>query len=69
MKIVLKVSGMHCEGCEKRIKNVLMTLPNVISVNANHELGQVEISAQDNIDLEIIKEKIADLGFSVIEKD
>lgn len=62
-EINLKVKGMHCEGCENRIKNSLSTIDGVDEVIANHIDGTVLIKTNKEVDLEKIKEKIEDLGF------
>ncbi len=67
MKTILKVKGMHCEGCENRIKNVLASVENVEEVKADHETKEVEIKSTETLDLNEIKEKIEDLGFEVEE--
>lgn len=66
-EINLKVKGMHCEGCENRIKNSLSTIDGVVEVIANHNNGTVEIKANKNIDEDNIREKIDDLGFEIEE--
>ena len=55
-ELELKVEGMVCGGCEKRVENSLSTLEGVSEVIANH---------QKDIDIEVLKEKIEDLGFEV----
>ena len=62
-EINLKVKGMHCEGCENRIKNSLSEIDGVDEVIANHVDGTVLIKTNKEVDLEEIKEKIEDLGF------
>lgn len=62
-EINLKVKGMHCEGCENRIKNSLNTIEGVEEVIANHIDGTVLIKTNKEVDIEDIKEKIEDLGF------
>ncbi len=66
-KIIIKVRGMECEGCENRIKNVLK---NVVDgeVLADYKKGTVTINSEDKIDTNLIEEKITNLGFD-IEKD
>ena len=66
-EIELKVEGMHCEGCENRIKNVLKTLEEVKEVEANHKEGKVKVEAEDNADVNQIKERIEDLDFKVVD--
>ena len=66
-KIIIKVMGMECEGCENRIKNVLK---NVVDgeVLVDYKKGTVTINSEDKIDTNLIEEKITNLGFD-IEKD
>ena len=66
-EINLKVKGMHCEGCENRIKNSLSTIDGVVEVIANHENGTVVIKANKSINEDNIREKIDDLGFEIEE--
>ena len=63
----LRVQGMHCEGCENRIKKSLSEISNIKEVIANHENGEVIINYDGEIILNEIKEIIDDLGFEVIE--
>lgn len=63
----LKVIGMHCEGCENRIKNALNSMEEIIVVKANHIDGMVYIKANKDINMEKIKEILDDLGFEIEE--
>ena len=66
-EIILNVEGMHCIGCENRIKNVLKTIPEVSEVEANHETGRVKILFKKEINMEEIRRKIENLDFKVID--
>lgn len=66
-EIELNVEGMHCEGCENRIKNVLKTVEGVKEVEASHKEGKVKVEAEENTNLEEIKERIEDLDFKVVD--
>lgn len=68
-EIKIKVSGMMCSGCENRIKNTLNMLDGVEKVEADHNTGIVVIIANENIDKEVIEEKIDNIGFEVIKED
>ena len=57
------IEGMHCEGCVNRVKNVLSSVKDI--KNYQVDLGKVEITLKKNMDLNIIKEKIENLGFKV----
>lgn len=63
--IILNIEGMHCEGCEKRIKNSLESIDGVKSVKASHKEGTVTIDLNKDVNIEIIKERLIDLGFSI----
>lgn len=64
-KIVIRVSGMVCGGCEKRVENALKTIEGISKVDANHKKGIVTIGSKEEIDIKIIEGKIQDLGFEV----
>ena len=64
-EITLKVNGMHCEGCENRIKKVISGISGIKEVNADYKTGIVTIKSEDVINTDEVKEKIEDLGFEV----
>ena len=66
-KTTIKVDGMVCGGCEKRVKNALESIEGIKKVDANHKKGIVTISLTDEIETKIIEEKIEDLGFEVVK--
>ena len=68
-KIEIKISGMSCTGCENRVENVLKNIENVKSVNANYNTGIVEIGINNikNLDIDVIKETLEDLGYDILE--
>lgn len=66
-EIKLNVEGMTCSGCENRIKNALNEIEGFESVTASHETKEVNITLSDEVDEEIIKETITDLGFEVVD--
>ncbi len=62
---IIKVQGMACEGCENRIQNALKNMEGIEKVVANHKEGTVTVTANETL-INIIKEKIEDLGFEVL---
>ncbi len=62
---IIKVQGMACEGCEKRIQNALKNMEGIENIVANHKEGTVTVIANETL-INIIKEKIEDLGFIVL---
>ena len=67
MEFVIKVEGMMCEGCENRVQNVLSQIDGIEKVVANHKEGIVTVKANNEVDKNIIKEKIEDIGYEVKE--
>ena len=69
-ELELNITGMHCSGCENRIKNVVLELKEVKKVEANHETGKVKITLKKDVSEEIvnnIKTSIEKLdGFKVL---
>ena len=68
-KIEIRISGMSCTGCENRVENILKNIENVESVNANYNTGIVEVGTNDikNLDIDVIKETLEDLGYDILE--
>ena len=68
-KIEIRISGMSCTGCENRVENVLKNIENVESVNANYNTGIVEIGTNDikNLNIDVIKETLENLGYDILE--
>lgn len=66
-ELLIKVDGMHCEGCEKRIQNALKNLKEIKKVIANYKKGTVNIILKKEISEVKIKEVIEDIGFFVKE--
>lgn len=65
----LKVKGMMCGGCENRVKNVLGSIDGIQSIEADHTTGIVKIISKEEIDMNMIIEKIDDLGFEVVKEE
>lgn len=65
MKRILKVSGMHCEGCSESIEKALEKFDEIDVVTANFASGHVEIESKTDFDLAKVKKAIEDLGFDV----
>jgi copper chaperone len=64
MKEKIKVSGMHCTGCEMNIKMALTEKQGVKKVKADYQKGFVEVEFDERkIKLEEIKNVIKDTGY------
>ena len=65
-KITIKIDGMSCEHCSNRIENMLKKIENIKEVSVNLKNKEVIINGE-SIDINKIKEKIEDLGYSVVD--
>lgn len=65
-KIELKIEGMHCEGCSKRLTKVLNNVEGVNFTEVSLENKLAKIEYDENIaKLEDLEEAITDAGFEV----
>lgn len=63
-KIIIKVAGMTCNNCEKRITASLEIIKGIKNVNASFSHGSVEIVIDsDKISEHLLKQTINDLGY------
>lgn len=65
-EIIIKVNGMVCGGCEKRVENAIKSIKGIKKVVANHTNGTVTILTKEDIGKNQIKEKIEDIGFEIV---
>ena len=65
MEKIFKVEGMMCAGCENRVKNALKTIDGVEDVVASHIEKTVKVILNKDVDANVIKEKIEDIGYEV----
>lgn len=64
MKIEIKVEGMMCPHCEKRVNQVVGAIVGVTSVVSDHEKALVTV--EGNFDLDAVKNAITDAGYDVV---
>ena len=63
--VSLVVTGMVCEGCEKRLVNALSLIDGISDVKASHIDNIVLFNMNDKVLLEDVKDTISNLGFEV----
>ena len=64
--ITYHVHGMHCEGCEKSIRQALEQLPGIRDLEVDHQRGRVHVDYDDTqTDVLAIKTRIEQAGFEV----
>lgn len=65
--IEMKIEGMHCEGCSKRLTKVLSNVEAVkaVEVSLENKLAKIEYD-EEIAKVEDFKEAIEDAGFEVV---
>ena len=63
----MKIEGMHCEGCSKRLTKVLSNVEGVkaVEVSLENKLAKIEYD-EEIAKVEDFKEAIEDAGFEVV---
>ena len=65
---VFRVTDIHCEACEARIKAALLQFPGVRSARADRKARQVEVRLDlDRTSEEEVSTRLDYLGFPVVE--
>ena len=68
-KVEIKIEGMHCEGCSKRLTKVLNNVEGVKSAEVSLENKLADIEYDETIaKLEDLYEAIEDAGFEVVKE-
>lgn len=65
-KTKINVKGMVCQGCENRVCNALQSVEGVEKVSASFKKEEVIIKSKNEINRELVKQKIEKLGFQVV---
>jgi len=66
-KTTFTVTGMSCGHCEMAVTKSLKSIPGVSDVEASHEKDIVVISHTDDLDRDVVKQKVAEAGYSLGE--
>lgn len=66
MKKVIKIEGMHCGGCVKRVDAALNGIDGV-SATVELATGCAVVELTKEVSDEVLREAIEDLGFDVVE--
>ena len=62
----IKVEGMHCQHCAKRVKKASEAVANVTAADVDLEAGKATIT-HENADLGAVIDAINALGFSAAQ--
>ena len=61
----IKVIGMKCEHCKKRVEKALSNLEDIEKVHVDLKTGNVKISSKKEIPLSKLQEVIEDIGYEI----
>ena len=64
--ITVKVKGMMCEHCEKRVREALEALPAVTSADVSHEKGTAVVHSSEDIPTVKLKKAVEDAGYKYV---
>ena len=62
-KVVIKVEGMMCPHCKKRVEDIVKTFVNIVDVNASLEEKNVSITYLNEVNVDAIIEAISSQGY------
>ena len=61
------INGMSCGHCFKRVEDALKSVNGVKSVNVYLEEKKADIILKKDVDNEILKNAVEDVGFEVVD--
>lgn len=67
IKKLLVIEGISCNHCAKRIESSLLNLEQVKSIKVDLDSKEATIILKKDVDNQILKEKIDNLGFNLLE--
>ena len=67
IKQVINVDGMSCSHCAKKVENSLKEIDGVIKVSVNLDRKEVIITSKFEIDTNLLRKKIEDLGYKYLD--
>ena len=64
-KTTLKIDGMMCGMCESHVNDAIRAAFDVKKVTSSHSKGETVIVSEKPVDVEKLKQAIADTGYTV----
>ena len=66
IKKTIFIEGMSCGHCSKRVEEALKNVKDVKSVKVNLETKNAVVALKNDIENELLKTAVEDIGFQVI---
>lgn len=63
-QITIKINGLHCDHCVKRVQTSLKAFKEIKKVNIDLERGKALITLKKDLDHDVICKAICDLGYT-----
>ena len=61
------IEGMNCGHCSKRVEEALKSVKGVKSVQVNLETKNAVVALKTDVENEILKSAVEDVGFEVVD--
>lgn len=65
-KIIIKVDGMHCEHCAKKVTDAILKVDGSAKVKVDLKSREVTITSKNSIDIDNVKEYVNGTGFTFV---
>ena len=66
-KYIIKTEGMACSMCEAHMNEMIRNnFPSAKKIASSHQKGETTFITDETVEEEIIKNKVADMGYSFI---
>lgn len=63
---IIEIEGMSCGHCSKKVETALKDLKEVKSVNVSLEEKKAEVILKQEVDNDVLKNTIEELGYEVV---
>ena len=65
-KIIIIVSGMHCEHCAKKVTDAILKVDDSAKVKVDLKNGEVTITSKNLVDISSVKTNVNETGFTFV---
>jgi len=69
IRIVLKVEGMNCPMCEKKVNDSIRDAFSVKKVSSSHVKGVTELISDEELSVQAVQEVVEAKGFKVLSAE
>jgi copper chaperone CopZ len=62
-RCIVRIDGMHCQGCAELISRELAKLPGVVQAEVSFKRGQAELGLSEELDPDAVKAGVKKAGY------